>query len=68
MLEVSFVAPVLASSTKHTGFSLYVCLDHSWWRHAYSDGDEVGSINKESSGRLRLVASQQKVSLHNAPR
>lgn len=30
----------------------------------YIDGDEVvglGSINKEGSGRLRLVASQQKV-------
>jgi hypothetical protein len=32
--------------------------------HEYIDGDEVvglGSINKEGSGRLRLVASQQKV-------
>lgn len=36
----------------------------------YIDGDEVvglGTINKEGSGRLRLVASQQKVSCR-APR
>jgi hypothetical protein len=37
----------------------------SWGKvHEYIDGDEVvglGSINKEGSGRLRLVASQPKV-------
>jgi hypothetical protein len=35
----------------------------------YIDGDEVvglGSINKEGSGRLRLVASQQKVLKNSA--